>query len=110
MGLGKTLQTLAILLKYKRPKSEVKIPFSPVGGGQLALFGFKESQGKEEVQPASLIVLPTSLVHNWEAEIRKFTPSLKVYKHMGQQRKKAHEIGRMLQFYDVTSFSMKAST
>jgi SNF2 family DNA or RNA helicase len=101
MGLGKTLQTLAILLKYKRPKSEVKIPFSPVGGGQLALFGFKESQGKEEVQPASLIVLPTSLVHNWEAEIRKFTPSLKVYKHMGQQRKKAHEIGRMLQFYDV---------
>ena len=101
MGLGKTLQTLAILLKYKRPKGDVKIPQSAAVGGQLALFNFEKDQQKEEIQPASLIVLPTSLVHNWEAEIKKFTPSLKVYKHAGAQRKKEHEMDQMLRFYDI---------
>lgn len=101
MGLGKTLQTLAILLNYKRLKSHVKIPKVPDNGGQLTLFNFGKTQEEEEVQPASLIVLPTSLVHNWEAEIKKFTPSLKVYKHVGGQRKKDDEIEQMLRFYDI---------
>ena len=99
MGLGKTLQTLALLLKLKRPKGDVKIP-QPLNGGQLQLFGSEKTE-EENMQPASLIVLPTSLVHNWEAEIMKFTPSLKVYKHVGIQRKKEDELGRMIRFYDI---------
>ena len=98
MGLGKTLQTLALLLKFKRKKQEIKVHDPIKGKAQLSLFEIDE---QEEVQPASLVVLPTSLVHNWEAEIRKFTPSLKVYKHVGAQRKNAVEISKIAQFYDV---------
>ena len=67
--------------------------------GQLNLFG--DHGETEEIQQASLIVLPTSLVHNWETEINKFTPSLKMYKHVGAQRKNAVEISKIAQFYDI---------
>ncbi len=58
MGLGKTLQTLALLNAERQ------------GGGA-------------DVPPAGcrvphLIVCPTSLVFNWVAEARKFTPQLRV--------------------------------
>lgn len=51
MGLGKTIQTLALIqsIIHENPAS------TPI-----------------------LIVCPTSLVHNWEAEAKKFTPSLKM--------------------------------
>ena len=99
MGLGKTLQTLTLLLKLKRLKKEIKIKNPLAASGQLELFATEAEP--EEVQPASLIVVPTSLVHNWENEIRKFTPSLKMYKHVGAQRKKAVEMEKMAQYYDV---------
>ncbi len=85
MGLGKTLQTLA-----RNPAP---------GGGQLQLFG--EASPEERNQPASLIVLPTSLVYNWEAEIRKFAPVLRVYKHVGGQRKRAEDLQKAVESFDV---------
>ncbi|MDH5475830.1 MAG: SNF2-related protein, partial [Cyclobacteriaceae bacterium] len=60
MGLGKTVQTLAFLQSQKE-------------------------QGKEG---ANLLIMPTSLVYNWEMEAKKFTPKLKVYSYTGAQRKK----------------------
>ena len=51
MGLGKTLQTIAFI------KSEVE-------------------ENKNKPMP-SLVVCPTSLVYNWEDEIKKFQPDLK---------------------------------
>lgn len=99
MGLGKTLQTLALLLKLKWLKKEIKVKDPLPVSGQLDLFASEIFQ--EQQQPASLIVVPTSLVHNWDNEIRKFTPSLKTYKHIGVQRKKASEMARVAQFYDV---------
>ncbi|MCI4670199.1 MAG: DEAD/DEAH box helicase [Bacteroidia bacterium] len=60
MGLGKTVQTLSFLLKEKEEGNET----------------------------ASLVVLPTSLVHNWCNEARKFTPALKVLVHTGVGRRK----------------------
>ncbi len=48
MGLGKTLQVIAFLLSEK----------------------------KDGAMP-SLVVAPTSLVYNWEAEVQKFAPELK---------------------------------
>jgi SNF2 family DNA or RNA helicase len=59
MGLGKTLQTLAFL-KAVIDRGPDKFP--------------------------SLIVCPTSLVFNWVAEARKFTPELKVLAVQGSQR------------------------
>lgn len=99
MGLGKTVQTLTLLLKLKREKKAVKImdPFSK--HGQLSMFDSETDQ--EEIQKASLIVLPTSLVHNWDNEIRKFTPSLKAYKYVGVQRKKSADISQIASYYDI---------
>ena len=101
MGLGKTLQTLALLLKLKRQKKGVIINSPIAAGGQLDLFAQLQNQDQEVNQPASIIVLPTSLVHNWDNEIRKFTPSLKVYKYVGIQRKKSVNLEKIIPFYDV---------
>ncbi len=60
MGLGKTLQILTLLLSNKL---------------NAAITG-------EKIQP-SLIIVPTSLVYNWMAEIEKFTPELKVQPLIG---------------------------
>ena len=65
MGLGKTLQTLAWL----------SLP-RVAGNGEL---------GTREKLPA-LIVCPTSLVRNWEAEAAKFTPWQKVLVVSGPDR------------------------
>jgi hypothetical protein len=37
-----------------------------------------------------LVVCPLSVVHNWEAEIRRFTPSLRVQVHHGATRQRDH--------------------
>ncbi|HEY4294375.1 DEAD/DEAH box helicase [Luteibacter sp.] len=60
MGLGKTVQTLAHVLAEKE-------------AGRLQ-------------QPA-LIVVPTTLVHNWCQEAERFTPSLKVLNLNGPERR-----------------------
>ena len=101
MGLGKTLQTLSLLLKLKRSKRGVIIKNPMATGGQLDLFAREPETVDIDYQPASLIVLPTSLVHNWDNEINKFTPSLKVYKYVGSQRNKAVELNKISSFYDI---------
>jgi superfamily II DNA or RNA helicase len=53
MGLGKTMQVLALLLILAR-------------------------EGAQSKQPPSLLVAPSSLLANWEAEAAKFAPSLRV--------------------------------
>lgn len=63
MGLGKTLQTLALLQYiYDNPVSEPEKFTAP--------------------QAASLIVMPTSLLHNWRKEIARFT-TLAAYEYTG---------------------------
>lgn len=59
MGLGKTVQTLA-LLDHERE----------IGNG------------------TSLLIMPTSLIYNWEMEAAKFTPQLKVLTYTGTLRNK----------------------
>ncbi|WP_025600624.1 DEAD/DEAH box helicase [Burkholderia sp. WSM2230] len=64
MGLGKTVQTLAHILAERE-------------AGRLD-------------KPA-LIVVPTTLVHNWREEARRFAPELKVLVLNGPQRKERFE-------------------
>lgn len=96
MGLGKTLQTLALILheKEQADKAIADSRFNEHGLGLL----FAEAENRK---PASLIVVPTSLIHNWHNEIKKFTPSLKVYRHVGLQRKKTTNISGLINNYDV---------
>jgi len=59
MGLGKTVQTLTLL------------------------------QGeKEKGAGTSLLIMPTSLIYNWEMEAAKFTPELKILNYTGTLRNK----------------------
>jgi len=66
MGLGKTLQAIALLAAVK--EGIVK----PHGG---------------KIKAPHLIVLPPSLLFNWQNEIERFYPSLKVYGYIGKERK-----------------------
>jgi len=97
MGLGKTIQTIAFLLKTGKLRSR-SVMDNTGYTGQLSLFGDSDA---EAFQPASLIVMPTSLVHNWESEIARFAPSLKVYKHIGVQRVNAWKNNCPLKNADV---------
>ncbi len=65
MGLGKTVQTLALLQHQKEELSKA-------GEGPLT----------------SLLIMPTSLIYNWEMEAKKFTPKLKVFIYTGTHRDK----------------------
>lgn len=60
MGLGKTLQIIAFIL----------------------------SQNKKHPQNTNLVVVPTSLLFNWQAEVEKFAPSIKILTHYGANRTK----------------------
>jgi SNF2 family DNA or RNA helicase len=62
MGLGKTIQSLAFIQSLK----EI-----------------------DQSEHPTLIVMPTSLIYNWQNEAEKFTPNLKVFIHSGTQRAKS---------------------
>lgn len=109
MGLGKTLQTIALLLYVKEGQNssnpspgpspeeagrcggEVSpLPFtggagSGATGPQLSLFHTYEA----EIRPLkALIILPASLVFNWQRELTQFAPALFAYAHTGSKRLK----------------------
>jgi superfamily II DNA or RNA helicase len=102
MGLGKTLQTIALLLYAKAQKAknasevaEKEAPAAPIP--QLDLFS--AAADEDFLKPLSaLVILPASLVFNWEAELQKFAPSLTAYKHVGPKR---YEDIRLLRRFDV---------
>ena len=96
MGLGKTLQTITILLNQKE-QCEKQISESRFDEKGLGLL-FAEV---ENTKPASLIVVPTSLVHNWVNEMHKFAPMLKVCAYVGMQRRKMKSISVLINKYDV---------
>jgi non-specific serine/threonine protein kinase len=63
MGLGKTVQALSFLQHYKDDNNKL----------------------------LALVVCPTTLIFNWENEIRKFTPELNYHIHHGGDRSRNKE-------------------
>ncbi len=63
MGLGKTVQALSFIEHYKAVNGKLK----------------------------ALVVCPTTLIYNWENEIKKFTPSLSYRIHHGGARTRMKE-------------------
>jgi SNF2 family DNA or RNA helicase len=84
MGLGKTLQTLCLLNEASKDRFERNSNIKKQI--QLSIFDNENKIEKNCEKKASLIVLPSSLVHNWYNEIQKFTPHLKVLQHIGAGR------------------------
>jgi len=101
MGLGKTLQTIT-LLDYVYSVSDKK-ETSALPEGQWSLFSLWES-----TLPASLVVVPKSLLHNWQNELKKFAPDLNVYLYAENKRIKSKGVGQILNNYQVviTSYSL----
>ena len=95
MGLGKTVQTLTLLLDAKGKKNgDNYVPEEPLemkakkpALAQLSIFDQLNKNNTNSLA-TSIIVMPTSLIHNWEEEIKKFTPELKSFKFIGQNRPK----------------------
>jgi non-specific serine/threonine protein kinase len=76
MGLGKTIQALALLQLKQKEKTN-----------------------------ASLIVTPTSVLDNWQHEIKRFTPDLSVLIYSGNNR---HRYIKDFKLYDIilTSYAL----
>ncbi|MCB9081674.1 MAG: ATP-dependent helicase [Lewinellaceae bacterium] len=98
MGLGKTLQTIAALLHAKENKVNPEATVATAQKPQLDLFAAPADDESFLLPLNALIILPASLVFNWESELRKFAPHLQVYLHTGSRR---HRDMRLLRRFDV---------
>ncbi|MEI7596384.1 MAG: DEAD/DEAH box helicase [Bacteroidota bacterium] len=95
MGLGKTLQFICLLKQVIDEQDETIIEVSNLSKPQLDLFSLIDnSEPKHAVKNSipSLIVVPTSLVHNWENEFNKFSPKIKYKKYIGANRSESIEL------------------
>jgi SNF2 family DNA or RNA helicase len=70
MGLGKTVQVLALLEQLRAAKP---------------------AAGAEAPKRPSLLVVPKSLIFNWQQESARFTPQLRLLAHVGLERAKRAE-------------------
>ena len=70
MGLGKTLEVIALLLLHRRPSGPSTV-FDPFSERQLRPTG------------ATLIIAPSSLLDQWMAELKKHAPKLNVTYYSG---------------------------
>ena len=86
MGLGKTLQTLTLIQKVIHDERKRHCgPSYSIYEQQLTIF---DSINTAEVKAKpSLIIVPSTLVHNWINEAGKFAPGLKTGFYGGQNRK-----------------------
>jgi len=96
MGLGKTLQAIAALL-YAREQKGKQAAAQAGAARQLGLFEAAADAGFLNPLNA-LVIMPASLLFNWEAELQKFAPSLQLYRHAGPKR---YSDQRLLQRFDV---------
>lgn len=56
MGLGKTLQVISLIVQLRR-----------------------QTRGRDGASAPSLLIVPTSLVGNWQREVARFAPELKLF-------------------------------
>jgi SNF2 family DNA or RNA helicase len=63
---------------------------------------------QEVLEQPTLLVCPTSVLGNWEREVKKFAPSLKVLQYHGDKRPKGRAFVEAVKKYDlaITSYSL----
>ena len=81
MGLGKTVQLIGFLLNLKQQKL---------------------------LKQPTLLVCPTSVINNWEREVKKFAPKLKAKIHHGSSREQGKAFAKAVKGINlvITSYSL----
>jgi len=81
MGLGKTVQLIGFLLNLKQQKL---------------------------LKKPTLLVCPTSVINNWEREVKKFAPKLKAMIHHGVSREQGKTFAKTVKGINlvITSYSL----
>ncbi|MEO3946059.1 DEAD/DEAH box helicase [Gorillibacterium sp. CAU 1737] len=86
MGLGKTIQWICYLLSVKE----------------------QQEQGEAAGRGPSLLICPTSVLGNWQKELERFAPSLRVHLHYGPNRLKGEAFVEKVSEVDLvlTSYTL----
>uniref|UniRef100_B8HQI8 Non-specific serine/threonine protein kinase n=1 Tax=Cyanothece sp. (strain PCC 7425 / ATCC 29141) TaxID=395961 RepID=B8HQI8_CYAP4 len=81
MGLGKTIQLIAFLLHL---------------------------QAEQKLTGPTLLICPTSVLGNWEREVRRFAPQLKVLVHHGSGRSQGQKFSKIVEENNliITSYAL----
>lgn len=90
MGLGKTVQFIAYLLHLKETNVDVNVDI--------------------DTNFPSLLICPTSVLGNWQKELTRFAPSLKVMLHYGSKRLSDEAFYQEAKLADVVLTSYATST
>ena len=98
MGLGKSVQTLALLDRERARRGK------PGGSAETG-----PQAGPPGTGP-TLLICPMSLVGNWQREAERFTPDLAVHVHHGSDRLSGAELNAALTGADlvITTYALAA--
>jgi hypothetical protein len=87
MGLGKTVQVLALL----EARRAARLPPKSGKGPRRSSKSLETPDRHDAQGRPSLVVVPRSLIFNWQQEALKFTPNLRLLTHTGGERTKGIE-------------------
>ncbi|MEC0143746.1 DEAD/DEAH box helicase [Paenibacillus alginolyticus] len=96
MGLGKTIQFIGYLLGLKDQINSDTEKSKPRAAASSLI---------TEGATPSLLICPTSVLGNWQKELARFAPSLKVHLHYGALRAKGEEFEASIQGVDLVMTS-----
>ena len=96
MGLGKTIELIAFLLHERETGLKNNDNNDNIDNGQDPI------QGRaEDVSGPTLLICPMSVAGNWEREIERFAPGLKVLMHHGLGRLNGQDFEKATEKADV---------
>lgn len=119
MGLGKTIQLITYLLHIREDAArmtQMEITHAETIAARQAEAqsdpsvmsdddrSSAQQYGKDiedQYTPTFLVVCPTSVLGNWQKEIARFAPSLRVALHYGSKRTSGDDFQRLVEQHDV---------
>ena len=86
MGMGKTLQCIALMANDRRDPLKGKAPRAALAAGAAGAAAAAGAADDAEVTGPTLVVVPSSALYQWADEIARCCPSLEVLVYYGAAR------------------------